>query len=158
MTQTYASPSTERLIADFKAEYGDNVNHVTYDAISEDAALNAFECKPMVSEPLPDYDFEKADVIVLSELISWEIGKVVDMIVAMPKDVFQKMGKCPSTFSWSPICHCRVLMRISVILYDSRSQQKIALAKLYGKLNGTNVGGGTSANVDEAVGKHCCPN
>ena len=28
LTQTYASPSTDRLIADFKAEYGDNVNHV----------------------------------------------------------------------------------------------------------------------------------
>ena len=32
------------------------------------------------------------------------------------------------------------------------TQQKIALAKLYGKLNGSSVGGGTS-DVDEAVDK-----
>ena len=42
LTQTYASPSTNKLIAEFKAAYGENVNHVVYDAISEDAALNAY--------------------------------------------------------------------------------------------------------------------
>ena len=42
LTQTYASPSTTKLIAEFKAKYA-NVKHVVYDAISEEAALNAFE-------------------------------------------------------------------------------------------------------------------
>jgi len=34
LTQTFASPSTTRLIAEFKEKYG-NVRHVVYDAISE---------------------------------------------------------------------------------------------------------------------------
>src|SRR5690606_40394645 len=42
LTQTYASPSTNRLIAGFKETFG-TVDHVVYDAISEDAALTAFE-------------------------------------------------------------------------------------------------------------------
>ena len=45
-----------------KKLYG-NVNHVVYDAISEDAALNAFEAK-YGERALADYDFEKAEVIV----------------------------------------------------------------------------------------------
>ena len=63
LTQTYASPSTERLIAEFKAAYGENINHVVYDAISEDAALNAFNAS-YGERALADYDFEKADLIV----------------------------------------------------------------------------------------------
>ena len=34
---------TTKLISEFKAAYGENVNHVVYDAISEDAALNAYQ-------------------------------------------------------------------------------------------------------------------
>ena len=62
LTQTYASPSTDRLIGDLKAEYS-NVNHVVYDAISEDAAASAFEAK-YGERALADYDFEKAELIV----------------------------------------------------------------------------------------------
>ena len=57
LTQTYASPSTARLIAEFKSAYG-TVNHVTYDAISEDTALNAFEAR-YGERALADYDFSK---------------------------------------------------------------------------------------------------
>ncbi len=62
LTQTYASPSTSRLIKDFSAEYP-NANHVTYDAISADAALTAFETK-YGERALADYDLEKAELIV----------------------------------------------------------------------------------------------
>ena len=41
LTQTFASPSTKRLIQDFKLKYN-NVNHITYDSFSESAALDAF--------------------------------------------------------------------------------------------------------------------
>ena len=47
MTQTFASPSTTKLIAEFKEKYG-NVRHVVYDAISESATLDAYQ-KSMVS-------------------------------------------------------------------------------------------------------------
>src|SRR5210317_2061041 len=55
MTGTMASPSTNKLIAALNDTYG-NVNHVIYDAVSESAALDAFEA--MYSErALPDYHF-----------------------------------------------------------------------------------------------------
>ena len=42
LTQTFASPSTEQIIDDFKEKYS-NVRHVVYDAISDSKALDAFE-------------------------------------------------------------------------------------------------------------------
>jgi len=62
LTGTCASPSTKSLINKFTETYG-NVDHVVYDAISESAALNAFE-KMYGNRALPDYDFAKAEVIV----------------------------------------------------------------------------------------------
>ncbi len=41
LTQTFASPSTSKLINEFSGKFG-NVRHVVYDAVSEDAALTAF--------------------------------------------------------------------------------------------------------------------
>ena len=62
LSQTYASPSTSRLLSEFKEVYG-NVDHVTYDAISEDAALSAFEAK-YGERAFADYNFGNADIIV----------------------------------------------------------------------------------------------
>ena len=44
LTQTFASPSTSKLIAEFKEQYG-NVRHVVYDAVSESAALDAYQAQ-----------------------------------------------------------------------------------------------------------------
>ena len=62
LTGTCASPSTRSLVAKFTEQFG-NVEHVVYDAVSESAALNAFE-KMYGSRALPDYDFSKAEAIV----------------------------------------------------------------------------------------------
>ena len=62
LTQTFASPSTEKLIAEFTAKYP-NASHVAYDSVGEQYALDAFEQKFGV-RALPDYDFTKAEVIV----------------------------------------------------------------------------------------------
>jgi molybdopterin-containing oxidoreductase family iron-sulfur binding subunit len=62
LTGTLASPSTEKLIADFIRAYG-NVQHIQYDAISETAALDAFE-QVYGKRALPGYDFSKAQTIV----------------------------------------------------------------------------------------------
>ncbi|MEE4000255.1 TAT-variant-translocated molybdopterin oxidoreductase [Tenacibaculum sp. FZY0031] len=61
LTGTLASPSTEKVIADFITAYP-NVKHVVYDAISESAAADAFEAM-YGKRALPDYDFSKAAVI-----------------------------------------------------------------------------------------------
>jgi molybdopterin-containing oxidoreductase family iron-sulfur binding subunit len=42
LTNTLASPSTEKLIAEFMVK--SNAKHVVYDAVSESEALDAFEC------------------------------------------------------------------------------------------------------------------
>lgn len=62
LTQTFASPSTAKLIAEFTAAYP-NVKHVTYDTVNCSGALDAFEAATGV-RALPDYDFSKAEVIV----------------------------------------------------------------------------------------------
>ncbi|WBX70948.1 TAT-variant-translocated molybdopterin oxidoreductase [Tenacibaculum retecalamus] len=62
LTGTLASPSTEKVIADFTAAYP-NVKHVVYDAISESATADAFEAM-YGKRAMPNYDFSKAEVIV----------------------------------------------------------------------------------------------
>ncbi len=62
LTQTFASPSTSKLIAEFTAKYP-NVRHVVYDAVSCSGALDAYQNK-YGTRALPDYDFSKAEVIV----------------------------------------------------------------------------------------------
>ncbi|KQC30021.1 TAT-variant-translocated molybdopterin oxidoreductase [Flagellimonas eckloniae] len=148
LTQTYASPSTDRLIADFKAAYGENVSHVVYDAISEDAALDAFNAA-YGERALADYDFEKADLIVsfgADFLGDWQGGGY---------DGGYAKGRVPKHGKMSKHIQMESNMSLTGANADKRypmtpTQQKIALAKLYGKLNGSNVGGGTS-DVDEAV-------
>jgi molybdopterin-containing oxidoreductase family iron-sulfur binding subunit len=62
LTNTLASPSTEKLIAEFIAK-NPTAKHVVYDAVSESAALDAFEAV-YGERALVDYDFSKANTIV----------------------------------------------------------------------------------------------
>lgn len=150
LTQSYASPSTAKLISEFKAAYGENVNHVVYDAISEDAALNAYQ-KAYGERALADYDFEKAGLIVsfgADFLGDWQGGGY---------DSGYAKGRVPKNGKMSRHVQLEANMSLTGANADKRypmtpTQQKIALAKLYGKLNGSSVGGGTS-DVDEAVEK-----
>lgn len=63
LTETIISPSTKKAIAEFSAKYGENVKHVTYDAISASGALEANEACFGV-RALPVYDFAAAKVVV----------------------------------------------------------------------------------------------
>ncbi|MDC7994670.1 TAT-variant-translocated molybdopterin oxidoreductase [Altibacter sp. HG106] len=62
LTQTFASPSTSKLIQEFTTRYP-NVRHVIYDSVSSSEALDAFQNK-YGTRGLADYDFSKAEVIV----------------------------------------------------------------------------------------------
>jgi len=62
LTNTLASPSTEKLIAEFLGK-NPNAKHVIYDAVSESETLDAFETV-YGERALVDYDFSKAAVIV----------------------------------------------------------------------------------------------
>ncbi|MCH2490183.1 MAG: TAT-variant-translocated molybdopterin oxidoreductase [Flavobacteriales bacterium] len=62
LTQTFASPSTSKLIKEFTAQYP-NVKHVIYDTVSSSEALDAYQAK-YGTRALADYDFSKAEVII----------------------------------------------------------------------------------------------
>ena len=62
LTGTLASPSTDKLIAEFTEKYI-NVSHVVYDAVSESAALDAFE-EVYGVRALPNYKLDNAKTIV----------------------------------------------------------------------------------------------
>ncbi|NKI25553.1 TAT-variant-translocated molybdopterin oxidoreductase [Arenibacter sp. 6A1] len=148
LTQTYASPSTSRLIAEFKEAYG-NVDHVTYDAISEDAALSAFEAK-YGERALADYDFEKAELIVsfgADFLGDWQGGGY---------DSGYSRGRVPKNGKMSRHVQFEANMSLTGANADKRvplkpSEQKLALAYFYGKLSGTSVSVSLSDNVKAAI-------
>ena len=62
LTSTIISPTTEKLIADFSAKYG-NVKHVQVDAVSYNGMLEA-NLSSFGLRALPTYSFDKANVIV----------------------------------------------------------------------------------------------
>lgn len=62
LTPTLPSPTTQKIINSFIAAYP-NIRPITYDAISCDAALNAFEAH-YGKRALADYDFSKAKTVV----------------------------------------------------------------------------------------------
>ncbi len=141
LTQTYASPSTSKLIGAFSEQFG-NVAHVVYDAISEDAALNAYEAA-YGERALADYDFSKAELIVSFDadfLSDWQGGGY---------DSGYAKGRVPHHGKMSRHIHMEGNLSLTGANADTRvpmkpSDMKVALAKLYGKLNGSTVGGGNS--------------
>ncbi|MEJ4089725.1 TAT-variant-translocated molybdopterin oxidoreductase [Galbibacter orientalis] len=148
LTQTFASPSVKNIIAEFSQKYG-NVKHIQYDAISEDAALNAFEASYGV-RALADYDFSKAEVIVsfgADFLGDWQGGGF---------DSDYAKGRIPSHGKMSRHIQFESNMSLTGANADKRvpltpTQQKVALAKFYGFLNGKSVGGELPAKIEEAV-------
>ena len=128
LTGTLASPSTESLIAKFAEQYG-NVEHVAYDAVSESAALNAFE-KMYGRRTLPDYNFAHADVIVsvgADFLGDWQGGNF---------EVGYAKGRVPKNGKMSRHIQFESNMTLSGGNADKRnivkpSQQGLVLIKLY---------------------------
>ncbi|WP_298502199.1 TAT-variant-translocated molybdopterin oxidoreductase [uncultured Maribacter sp.] len=148
LTQTYASPSTARLMEQFKT-VNSSVNHVVYDAISQDAALNAFESR-YGQRALADYDFEKADVIV-----SFGADFIGDWQGGGYNSGYSK-GRIPKNGKMSKHVQFEANMSLAGANADKRvaltpTQQKIALAKLYAKLAGTSASGEIPAYAEEAV-------
>ncbi|XLS29796.1 TAT-variant-translocated molybdopterin oxidoreductase [Flavobacteriaceae bacterium M23B6Z8] len=149
LTQTYASPSTNRLVKAFSEKYS-NAKHIQYDAISEDAALNAFELK-YGTRALADYDFAKADVIVsvgADFLSDWQGGGFAKGYSS---------GRVPKDGKMSYHVQFESNMSLSGANADKRvpltvAEQKIALAKIYGYVNGVSVSGKSlPENVEAAV-------
>jgi MoCo/4Fe-4S cofactor protein with predicted Tat translocation signal len=148
LTQTFASPSTNRLVNAFGEKYS-NAKHIQYDAISEDSALNAFELKYGL-RALPDYDFSKADVIVsigADFLSDWQGGGFSKGYSASRVPTEGKMSYHVQLESNMSLTGANADKRVPL----TTAQQKIALAKLYGYINGVSVGGKQLPEVAEAA-------
>ncbi|MCB4806822.1 TAT-variant-translocated molybdopterin oxidoreductase [Tamlana sp. 62-3] len=148
LTQTYASPSTDALISKFKEKYG-NVSHVVYDAISESAALDAYQAK-YGERGLADYDFSKAMTIVsvgADFLGDWQGGGF---------DSGYAKNRVPDHGKMSRHIQIEANMSLSGANADKRipatpTEQKLALAKLYSLIVGGSVSGDLPEHIDAAV-------
>jgi molybdopterin-containing oxidoreductase family iron-sulfur binding subunit len=128
LTATCASPSTKKLLGSLNETYG-NVNHVVYDAVSESAALDAFETM-YGTRALPDYNLEKAEIIVsigADFLGDWQGGGF---------DVGYAIGRNPKNGKMSRHIQVESNMTLTGANADVRlmakpSEQYLALVKLY---------------------------
>ena len=156
LTQTFASPTTTKIIADFTTKYP-NVRHVAFDTIASSEALDAFEAAYGV-RALADYNFSKAETIVsvgADFLGDWQ-GGGYDGGYAKTRVPHKDHGKA----SMSKHFQFEANMTLSGANADIRvpatpTAQKNILAHIYGALTGTAVSGSLSsahkAKVNEAV-------
>jgi molybdopterin-containing oxidoreductase family iron-sulfur binding subunit len=148
LTQTYASPSTSKLISEFKEKYG-AVSHVVYDAVSESAALDAFQAK-YNERGLADYNFSLAATIVAfgaDFLSDWQGGGF---------DSGYSQGRIPTKGKMSRHIQFESNMSLAGANADKRvaitpSQQKLALAKLHSLIVGGAFSGSLPANIEKEV-------
>jgi len=130
LTQTFASPSTSKLIKELTAKYS-NIRHVIYDTVSSSEALDAFQMK-YGERGLADYDFAKAEVIVsvgADFLGDWQGGGY---------DAGYAKGRVPKDGKMSRHIQFESLMTLSGANADKRvpvtpAQQKEVMKALAGK-------------------------
>ena len=154
LTQTFASPTTSKIVADFITAYP-NVKHVTYDSVSESAALDAFETAYGV-RALADYDFSKADAIVsvgADILGDWQ-GGGYDSAYSKKRVPHRDHGKG----HMSQHFQFEANMTLSGAAADFRvpatpTQQKHILAHLYAAITGTSVSGALGAGMQAKLNK-----
>ncbi|WP_324719980.1 TAT-variant-translocated molybdopterin oxidoreductase [Salinimicrobium sp. HB62] len=148
LTQTFASPSTSKLINEFSQKYG-NVRHVIYDTVSEDDALEAFRAR-YGRRALPSYDFSKAEVIVsigADFLGDWAGGG---------HDAGYAKGRIPENGKMSRHIQFESNFSLTGANADRRitltlSQQKAALAALHGYVTGGSSTSNLPGHIDDAL-------
>jgi len=148
LTGTLASPSTEKLIAEFIAK-NPTAKHVVYDAVSESAALDAFEAA-YGERALVDYDFSKANTIVALDadfLGDWQGGGF---------DAGYAQGRVPQAGKMSKHYQFEANMTLSGAAADKRvamriADQKQALVKIYNVITGASIATGKITNEEVVV-------
>ena len=136
LTNTLASPSTEKLIGEFIAK-NPNAKHVVYDAVSSSDALDAFETV-YGERALVDYDFSKASLIVsvgADFLGDWQGGGY---------DAGYAKGRIPQNGKMSRHFQFESNMTLSGAAADKRvpmstADQKQALVQIYNIVVGASV-------------------
>ncbi|MHC0440166.1 TAT-variant-translocated molybdopterin oxidoreductase [Flavobacterium sp. 3-210] len=136
LTNTLASPSSEKLIAEFIAK-NPNAKHVIYDAVSSSEALDAFE-SVYGQRALVDYDFSKASLIVsvgADFLGDWQGGGY---------DSGYAKGRIPQNGKMSRHFQFESNMTLSGAAADKRvpmttADQKQALVQIYNIIVGASI-------------------
>ena len=146
LTQTFASPSTDRLIAEYAAK-NTNVSHVVYDAVSSTEALDAYK-QVFGVRALANYDFSKAATIVsvgADFLGDWQGGGY---------DAGYAKGRIPVNGKMSRHVQFEANMTLSGASADARVpaapfEQKQILAAIYSHITGANA----SVKLSERLAK-----
>lgn len=149
LTGSTASPSTTKVIADFTTAY-ENVSHVVYDALSDSAALDAFEEMYGV-RALPNYNFEKASAIVAigaDFLGDWQGGQYSAAYAKGRIPVKGKMSKHIQFESNLSLTGANADVRYPL----KPSEQIFALLNLYNAVTGKNLAS-KSTSVDIQIKK-----
>ncbi len=136
LTGTLASPSAEKVIADFKAKYP-TTEHVVYDAVSESAALDAFE-QTYGERALPNYDFSKTEVVVsvgADFQADWQGGGFANDFAKTRVPKNGKMSKHIQFESNLSLTGANADKRYAL----KPSEQKFALINLYNAVTGANL-------------------
>ena len=144
LTNTLASPSTEKLIAEFIAA-NPSAKHIIYDAVSSSETLDAFEAA-YGERALVDYDFSKAAVIVsvgADFLGDWQGGNY---------DSGYSKGRIPNNKMMSKHFQFEANMTLSGAAADKRipmsvANQKQALVLIYNIITGSSV----AVSLDEKM-------
>ncbi len=150
LTNTLASPSTEKLIADFIAK-NPTAKHVIYDAVSSSEALDAFETV-YGERALVDYDFAKANLIVSIDadfLGDWQGGNY---------ESGYAQGRIPKNGKMSKHIQLEANMTLSGAAADKRiattsQNQKQALVQIYNVISGDAVAVNLEAGLKAEVTK-----
>ena len=150
LTNTLASPSTEKLIAEFIAN-NPTAKHVVYDAVSSSEALDAFETV-YGERALVDYDFSKASLIVsvgADFLGDWQGGSY---------DSGYAQGRIPKNGKMSRHFQLESNMTLSGAAADKRlamstANQKQALVLIYNTVVGASVPVTLDAKLKAEVSK-----
>lgn len=150
LTTTLASPSTYAILKAFTEKYP-NTKHIEYDAISEEATLQAFSKKYGI-RAMADYDFAQADVIVsfgADFLGDWQGGGFEEGYA---------VNRIPKNGKMSKHIQYEANMTLSGANADRRvalkpSDLKKALAYFYQTLNGENPSSSLPEKVITSVKK-----
>ena len=148
LTGTMASPSTTKIVGEFKAAYP-NVKHVVYDAVSESGAADAFQ-EVYGKRALPNYHLDKAEVIV-----SFEADFLGDFHGGFEKAYVA--GRKPENGKMSYHVQLESNMSLTGANADKRmvvkpSDQVFALLNLYNAISGNNLASKATAQ-DAAIKK-----
>ncbi|SDG48604.1 TAT-variant-translocated molybdopterin oxidoreductase [Psychroflexus sediminis] len=152
LTQTFASPSTDKLIKEFQENYP-NVVHLVYDTVSDEAAVDAFAAK-YGYRALPNYDFSKSEMIVsvgADFLADWQGGAF---------DSGYSKSRVPKNGKMSRHVQFEANMTLTGANADKRVSVKPSLQKqivvevynqIVGKVATTNLNSALKNQVDSVV-------